>query len=1085
MLRLGCAVIDSDRDRRIQQIAARGLLLQEQVDGHVTSEGGQPGIGPELLERWRRAVEPQGTAWFDKRLRWGEPWTFAPGAADARQWPDVLRELCRSAPLCLHPGMLRPDRLRPGGPVPFEELLLPTVHVGRRRLLERLRRDSGTPEEFPVDVMTMDAYLGLEHALLDHVSWLSEEALAVEFRGTSAGRALTAALGFPATGTPSRERYDAFVHQYLEAGWLPLLEKYPVLGRLVATSVVLWVDATAELVGRLRTDRDELSRSFGIREHVRVARFDGALGDRHRGGRSVTSVLFDDGGLVVYKPKPLAMEARFNELVDWFNDAGATPPLRSTTVLDRGDYGWTEYVDDRECTTADDVSRYYTRAGMLLAVLHLLRATDCHYENLIAHGDQPVLVDAETLMYPDPRPLDAGESVLDGEGLRDQMLGVSVLRVGLLPQWRLHAGVAYDNSGLAAATRPSRGDQDAVHVWTDVNTDAMRRIRARPEPTLGRHVVRLDGRPQSVLDHAEHLVDGFRSAYRLLASRRRELLDPLGPLERMRSCPTRFIHRATRFYAALLAGSRQPEQLRSGVDLGLYLEQLARPFLAGPTRPALWPVFHHELRAAARLDVPLLTTRPDTRDLHCGDGTRVRDAFRRAAYDTVLDQLQLFDEGDLARQVRVIEASLAARVGRRQRPRPPAPSLASPLGCADRPDLLAAALDIGRAIEATAITDGAGAVNWIGLQYLDEGDCHEIDVLNDFLYDGVAGVAVFLAALFRSTGDAKWADLALRALGGPRRRLRAVEPSARQMTARLRGIGAGSGLGSLLYAMSAVAGHLEGTDAAPALLADATSLAHWFTPATIAADDRLDVLGGGAGALLALLALHRATGDPDVLARALDCGEHLVSAGSYNGNVEPPSARLTGFAHGAAGLAFALARLSAATSEHALLGGALEHLEYERARFSAEHDNWPDLRPRLSEAGPWPVKWCHGAAGITLSRLGILRVVDDPALRSEIVVGLRTTRRNYLQDLDSLCCGNMGRVEVFAVAADVLDAADLHDLARSGAEAVLVRRVREKDFQVFPGEGLHHPGLFPGTAGIGYQLLRVHDPRLPSVLLWD
>ena len=37
---------------------------------------------------------------------------------------------------------------------------------------------------------------------------------------------------------------------------------------------------------------------------------------------------------------------------------------------------------------------------MLLAVLHALGATDVHRENLVAAGDRPVLVDAETVMHP-------------------------------------------------------------------------------------------------------------------------------------------------------------------------------------------------------------------------------------------------------------------------------------------------------------------------------------------------------------------------------------------------------------------------------------------------------------------------------------------------------------------------------------------------------------------------------------------------------------------------------------------------------------------------------------------------------------
>jgi lantibiotic modifying enzyme len=37
---------------------------------------------------------------------------------------------------------------------------------------------------------------------------------------------------------------------------------------------------------------------------------------------------------------------------------------------------------------------------MLLALVQALEGTDCHLENIVASGDQPVLVDAETLLHP-------------------------------------------------------------------------------------------------------------------------------------------------------------------------------------------------------------------------------------------------------------------------------------------------------------------------------------------------------------------------------------------------------------------------------------------------------------------------------------------------------------------------------------------------------------------------------------------------------------------------------------------------------------------------------------------------------------
>lgn len=72
-------------------------------------------------------------------------------------------------------------------------------------------------------------------------------------------------------------------------------------------------------------------------------------------------------------------------------------------MLCRSGYGYTEYVEARSCADAGEVRTYYVRAGALLAMLHVLRACDVHYENLIANGPFPTVIDGEALLVPQRR----------------------------------------------------------------------------------------------------------------------------------------------------------------------------------------------------------------------------------------------------------------------------------------------------------------------------------------------------------------------------------------------------------------------------------------------------------------------------------------------------------------------------------------------------------------------------------------------------------------------------------------------------------------------------------------------------------
>src|SRR5262249_35687328 len=123
-------------------------------------------------------------------------------------------------------------------------------------------------------------------------------------------------------------------------------------------------------------------------------------GDFHRGGRSVIIATFDNDWKIVYKPHLLAVDVPFCEFLTALNRMGDHPPFKTAAVIDRGEYGWSEFVSSRPCDTLAQVRRFYQRQGGYLALLYFLEATDFHLENLIASGEDPILVDLEALFHP-------------------------------------------------------------------------------------------------------------------------------------------------------------------------------------------------------------------------------------------------------------------------------------------------------------------------------------------------------------------------------------------------------------------------------------------------------------------------------------------------------------------------------------------------------------------------------------------------------------------------------------------------------------------------------------------------------------
>lgn len=55
-----------------------------------------------------------------------------------------------------------------------------------------------------------------------------------------------------------------------------------------------------------------------------------------------------------------------------------------------------------------------------------------------------------------------------------------------------------------------------------------------------------------------------------------------------------------------------------------------------------------------------------------------------------------------------------------------------------------------------------------------------------------------------------------------------------------------------------------------------------------------------------------------------------------------------------------------------------------------------------------------------------------------------------------------------------------------GASAVIDRSTKHDQFVLFPdAPNVKNPGFFQGLAGIGYELLRLSHPELPSILMFE
>jgi type 2 lantibiotic biosynthesis protein LanM len=946
--------------------------------------------------------------------------------------------------------------------------IAPLLRHGRARLRAEIARIVRTRQAVPFDPATVIdiLYPSLVPSLMPMLSRvMALEVNAARLRGE-----------LP-QGTPE-ERFTAFFDELASPGRLAaLLEEYPVLARRLVRHIGAWVDTSVEFLEHLSADWRSLREAlFAGRDPGPLVRVDGSMGDTHRGGRSVRIAWFESGARAVHKPRPLALDAHFQELLGWLDERGQAPPFKKLRILDRGGHGWVEFVPAAGCESREEVRRFYERQGASLAVLYLLDAADLHNENVIACGEHPLFIDLEALFHPRFSVVaPAGSISAAGAALDD-----SVLRVGLLPH-RVATGNRFqgmDISGLGGAAGQLTPFQ--VPYWEKRGTDEVHLGKRNVEVPIADNRPSLGGEAMDPLDHVDAIAAGFERAYRLLVANREALASPSGPLARFGDDEIRVILRPTAAYDELLTMSHHPEVVRDALDRDRYFDRL-QP--AAPT-PAQARAVLAELADLHAGDIPFFTTRPTSRDLFTSRGERIEGFFEEPSFAHVQRRLAGLSERDLATQLRYVKSSLATLRAGRDRPARvslPLPSPRSPVpaeGFEQR--LFAAARKAGDEIEKTAIVAGDQAT-WAGMTILEDGHW-TLAPLDVDLYSGIPGVALFLGALGAVTGEERYSALA-------RKATRSLLARASDLADRLGSVGGLTGWGGIVYVLSRLGGLWRDQEILDAAVGIAMRL-----PELIRRDVGLDLMNGAAGCALGLLALHREAPAAEVLATASLCGDRLLDTMRPMERgiawLTPMSATrpLCGLSHGAAGMALALSALGAETGQARFLRAARDAVEYETSLFSTERSNWPDFRGDAIPGGAAnePVEdmvtWCHGAPGIGLARLAMLDHGCSSLFRSDIDTAILTTLERGFGRSHSLCHGDAGNLDFLAEAARALGYDALAGRVQ-GAAAALIESIEQDGFRCGILPGVEAPGLMTGIAGIGYAFLRLARPDIvPPVL---
>lgn len=263
-----------------------------------------------------------------------------------------------------------------------------------------------------------------------------------------------------------------------------------------------------------------------------------------------------------------------------------------------------------------------------------------------------------------------------------------------------------------------------------------------------------------------------------------------------------------------------------------------------------------------------------------------------------------------------------------------------------------------------------------------------------------------------------------------------------------------------------------------------------------------DLISGHAGNIFLLTCLHAHTKDdalPGLIRQLTDKIIHharIAAQGLRWGHIKRSFDCLTGFSHGASGIAYALLHAAQYFRDEGLHYLAQQALAYEMLYYDEPNNNWLDLRltsTRVSEEdllnwGPSVFRkyasnansWAHGAAGIGLARLHAWQLTGEDSYAQHIQVIIQRT----LQDLQeqkrgdfTLCSGYGGVAGFLSQAALVLHRPELHIPVQQTALAAVRYYQQYGTYNSYVPGNNKDPGLFSGMAGVGYLLLSALSPN--------
>jgi len=860
-------------------------------------------------------------------------------------------------------------------------------------------------------------------------------------------------------GNDSREEYNYFCNEIVGDSCFVknFFLEFPALYYCVKRKIHYIVQFYKEIIENFIADIQDIEHCLCKDRRVNaIGKVYGNFSDVHNEGKQVVKIELDNGDSLYYKPHSMKNEKLYMKMLQWISKK-TNIQQKSYLFLSYENHSWTTIVKYKSCENEEQLKNYYLRMGVQLFLVYLLSTKDLHYENIIAAGEYPVLIDLETLVnicYNKER-----------ESVNDEILyqlAQSVLYTGLLPycSWN-NEGKGIDNSAISGGR--SGKYPFKVPVIINAKTSEMAVSYDYPQIREKKNLATIKGVFQNPERYKEEIILGFSKAYREVMKHKKEFCDFYNEIPSLES---RFLVRDTQYYSMLISSSYHPSLLMNSMEREIFLNVIRKSDKDEE-------LVNSEINSMLKGDIPYFYYKLDDTALYDMGGKVRKNYFRDTPLKVLQDKLYALCKSDLEKQCEYIEISLGLTVGSQENyinrtysVEQMQKSNNQTMGLEEVKEEL-----IERLLSQAVWNKECTEVSWSVLQFThSDTNNWTIIPMGYYMYEGLAGMLLLFQVLSKTAEDTR-----INTIKDTLQRMvfnytDKANISLDNLQTRKTGIYEGESsivyVYMVLYKLSGDTIYLEYAQKHVQILEKLISF-----------DKQYDLISGNAGVVLVLVKMFEIIEDYKYVSLAEKALEVIeINAVKMLKGIgwcsEYNSVPMAGIAHGNAGILMAILSLYRITKKEKYKELAIKTWEYENSLYDCEINNWSDMRRvKQTKDTIGNIAWCHGAAGILLSRIVISDIEDEDIktlIENDIYHAYKKIKKYYIRDSWCLCHGTCGNKWII-------------EYAEGKNNGKYEKLIGNYNVNLLLQEKLN-PGLMSGYGGIIYYLLKEQGCHVYNIL---